>query len=82
MALVDRDCVRRLLAAPDPDTALVYVRGECVVLPDDQIDADHRGLVITRRQDLMRFLPGGTVTERQVEVLADRLDNTVRDLGA
>lgn len=82
MALIDRECVRRLLEAHDPDTALVFVRGECVVLPPERIDADHQGLVIARRRDLLRYFTGDTITDQQVEVLADRLDNTVRDLGA
>ncbi|GAA3447466.1 hypothetical protein [Planomonospora venezuelensis] len=83
MALIDRECVRKLLEAPDPDATLVFVRGDCVVLPDKEIDDAHRGLVIASRRELTRLLPGGdTLTEQQLDMLADRLDNVVRDLGA
>ncbi|GIH94641.1 MULTISPECIES: hypothetical protein [Planobispora] len=83
MALIDRECVRRLLESPDPDATLVFVRGDCIVLPEKEIDDAHRGLVIASKRDLTRLMPGGdTLTEQQIDTLADRLDNIVRDLGA
>ncbi|GAA3131402.1 hypothetical protein GCM10010466_22470 [Planomonospora alba] len=82
MALIERECVRRLLESSDPDTALVFVRGDCMVLSDAQIDPEHRRLVVTRRRDLDRHLGGGgTITEEQVDLLLERLENAVRDLG-
>lgn len=82
MLLIDRECVRRLLRSPDPDTALVFVRGECVVLAEGEIDDAHRGLVVVRRRDLESLLGGGELTDRRLDELANRLDNVVRDLGA
>ncbi|MFF0306977.1 hypothetical protein ACFYSC_06095 [Streptosporangium sp. NPDC004379] len=81
MALVDRECVRQLLEAEDPDTALVFVRGECLVLVSGQIDDDHRPLVVARRRDLPESLSGDTVTGEQLDALANCLDNAARDLG-
>ncbi|GIH77123.1 hypothetical protein [Planobispora longispora] len=83
MPLIDRECVRKLLDSSDPDATLVFVRGDCLVMPEREIDDAHRGLVVMSRKDLTRVLPeGGTITEQQLDMLADRLDNIVRDLGA
>ncbi|ACZ91375.1 hypothetical protein [Streptosporangium roseum] len=81
MALVDRECVLRLLESPDPDTALVFVRGDCLILRDEEIDDDHRPLIIVRRRDLEGFVSGDTVTDRELDTLTDRLDNIARDIG-
>ncbi len=81
MGLIDRECVRRLLEAPDPGATLVFVGGDCLVLPDGEIDDRHRPLIIARRYELTEFLGGGTATDQQLDVLADRLDNVARDLG-
>ena len=82
MLLIDRECVRRLLDSPDPDAALVFVRGACVVLPEGEIDDAHRGLVVTRRRDLTSLLGEDELTDERLDDLATRLDNVVRDLGA
>lgn len=82
MTLIDPDCVRRLLESADPDVALVFVRGECVVLPLDEIDERHRSLVVVRRADLPEAESDEPVTEERVEVLARCLENAARDLGA
>ncbi|MDP9864815.1 MULTISPECIES: hypothetical protein [Streptosporangium] len=81
MALIDRECVRRLLESPDPDTALVFVRGDCLVLEKGEIDDDHRALIIARRRDVADFTAGDVVTDEQLDLLADRLDNVARDIG-
>jgi hypothetical protein len=82
MLLVDRECVRRFLESPNPDATLVFVRGDCVVLPDGEIDDAHRGLVVARRADLDPLLGEGELTEHRLDEVAHRLDNVVRDLGA
>ncbi|MEV4456927.1 hypothetical protein [Microbispora sp. NPDC049633] len=82
MALLDPDCVRRLLESADPDVALVFVRGECLVLPIDEIDERHRKLVVARRADLPEAHSDEPVTEERVETLTRCLENAVRDLGA
>ncbi|GHE37189.1 hypothetical protein GCM10017673_44680 [Streptosporangium violaceochromogenes] len=81
MGLVDRECVRRLLESPDPGATLVFVEGDCLVLPDGEIDSRHRPLIVARRYELMEFLHGETATDAQLDMLADRLDNVARDLG-
>ncbi|WP_084960295.1 hypothetical protein [Thermoactinospora rubra] len=82
MRLVDTECVRKLLESTDPDATLVFVCGECVVLPGGQVDERHQALVVARREDLVSLLSDRTLTDRDLEELAHRLDNTVRDLGA
>lgn len=77
--LVDRECVRRLMEAPEPDAVLVYIQGECVVRPEAELDAAHRRLVIARRTDLP---PQAETSDQQLDLLANRLDNVARDLGA
>ncbi|KAB8196722.1 hypothetical protein FH608_008445 [Nonomuraea phyllanthi] len=82
MSLIDRDCVRELLTSRHSDATLVYVRGECVVLPADEVDDAHKGLVVASRDDIAARLPEGEPSEQQLEDLAIRLDNVARDLGA
>ena len=81
MLLVDRECVRRLLESHDPDATLVFVRGECMVLPAGDVDEAHQGLVVGRREELLRLVPEGDLTDERLDLLAHRLDNVVRDLG-
>ncbi|MEU4508629.1 hypothetical protein AB0G05_03950 [Nonomuraea wenchangensis] len=81
--LIDRECVRALLESDRDDATLVYVRGECVVLPDAEVDEAHRGLVIARRDELLaRVSRGEKLSDQLLDSLAHRLDNIVRDLGA
>ncbi|UBU13060.1 hypothetical protein [Nonomuraea gerenzanensis] len=82
MSLVDRECVRQLLDSRHPDATLVFVRGDCVVIPAAEVDDAHRGLVIARRDEVLAQLPEGTPTDQMLDDLAVRLDNVVRDLGA
>lgn len=81
MPLVDRECTRRLLESDDPDVALVFVRGECVVLPVNEIDEAHRMLTITQRRDLPADFVAAPLTDDRVEALACCLDNVARDFG-
>ncbi|MGN9847170.1 hypothetical protein ACTMTI_54725 [Nonomuraea sp. H19] len=81
-SLIDRECVRRLLTSEDPDATLVFVRGDCVVLPGAEVDDAHKGLVIARREDLVARVPESGLTDQLLDNLAHRLDNIVRDLGA
>ncbi|MCK2213786.1 hypothetical protein MF672_008290 [Actinomadura sp. ATCC 31491] len=80
--LIDRECVRRLLESDRDDATLVFVRGECVVLPDAEVDDAHRGLVVARRDEVLAQLPSQELTDQVLDDLAHRLDNVVRDLGA
>jgi hypothetical protein len=81
MLLVDRECVRRLLESSDPDATLVFVRGECMVVPAGEIDEAHQGMIVGRKRDLMRLAPDGDLSDERLDLLAHRLDNVVRDLG-
>ncbi|GAA1265082.1 hypothetical protein Psi02_63390 [Planotetraspora silvatica] len=97
MSLVDQECVRQLIESPDPDVALVFVRGECVIRSLGEIEREmreieegvqaegvkpHRTLVIVRREDIPGVLSGQPVTEERIASLAHCLDNVARDLGA
>lgn len=82
MLLIDRECVRRLLEAPDPDAVLMFVEGECLVVPAARVDQAHRSLVVARRREVADLLPGEEFTDDDLDKVADRLDNVVRDLGA
>ncbi|GII31119.1 hypothetical protein [Planotetraspora mira] len=94
MSLVDQECVRQLIESPDPDVALVFVRGECVIRSLGEIEREieegsraegvkpHRTLVIVRREDIPGVLSGRPVTEERIASLAHCLDNVARDLGA
>ncbi|MEQ4715596.1 hypothetical protein [Nonomuraea sp. B19D2] len=81
MSLIDCECVRHLLQSEHPDATLVYVRGECVVLPADEIDDAHKPLVIARRDEIAARVPEGDLSDQALEDLAIRLDNVARDLG-
>ncbi|GII56923.1 hypothetical protein Pth03_53120 [Planotetraspora thailandica] len=81
MVLVDRECVRRLLESADPNVALVFKRGSCVILPIDQIEDRCRTMVIVRRADIPDIRAGRPVTEERIESLAWCFDNMARDLG-
>jgi hypothetical protein len=82
MSLIDLECVRRLLESEQPDATLVFVRGDSVVLPADEVDDAHKGLVIAHRDELAARLPQDGLSEEALEDLATRLDNIARDLGA
>jgi hypothetical protein len=82
MSLIDLECVRQLLQSEQPDATLVFVQGDCVVLPADEVDDAHKGLVIAHRDELAARLPEGGLSEEALEDLATRLDNIARDLGA
>jgi hypothetical protein len=94
MSLVDQECVRRLIESPDPDVAVVFVRGECVIRPLVEIEREieeraaagggtsRLPLVIVRREDIPGVLSGQPVTEERIASLAHCLDNVARDLGA
>ncbi|MFI6601754.1 hypothetical protein ACIBHX_36370 [Nonomuraea sp. NPDC050536] len=82
MLLIDRECVRRLLEATDPDAVLMFVEGECLVVPAARVDEAHRSLVVVHRTDVAKLLPGEDFTDDDLDQVASRLDNVVRDLGA
>ncbi|MGW0802377.1 hypothetical protein [Nonomuraea sp. NPDC002799] len=82
MSLIDRECVRRLLDSQHPDATLIFLQGDCVVLPATEVDDAHRALIITSRAEVLAQLPDGPVTDRALDDLAVRLDNVVRDLSA
>ncbi|MFG1705029.1 hypothetical protein ACFLIM_17715 [Nonomuraea sp. M3C6] len=82
MSLIDRECVRELLQSRHADATLVFVRGDCVVVPGAEVDDAHKGLVIARRDDVAAHVPAGPLTDATLDGLAHRLDNVVRDLGA
>lgn len=82
MLLVDRAAVQQLVESSDPDAALVYKHGSCLVVSGGSADNPDAGLLVTRRRDITATLSGDAVTDEQLDAVAHRLDNTVRDLGA
>ncbi|MEO3886467.1 hypothetical protein [Nonomuraea sp. B5E05] len=82
MSLIDPECVRQLLDSRHQDATLVYVRGDCVVLPAAEVDDAHRSLVIASRDEVAAQFPDEGPTDETLEAVATRLDNIVRDLGA
>lgn len=78
MALVGKEVVTELLASGDPDAALVYTRGTCVVGSAGEA-GNPGGMIIARRCDITA--QGGQVTDDELEKLVVILDNMARDLG-
>ena len=78
MALVGKKVVTELVASSDPDAALVYRRGSCVVGSADEA-GDPGGVIIARRRDIPA--QDGQMTDDELEKLAVTLDNIARDLG-
>ncbi|MEO3874350.1 hypothetical protein ABGB18_36625 [Nonomuraea sp. B12E4] len=81
MSLIDRECVRELLQSSHSDATLVFVRGDCVVVPATEVDDAHKGLIIASRDDIAPYVPAGPVTDETLDALAHCLDNIARDLG-
>ena len=77
MALVDKEIVSELVASGDPDAALVFSRGSCVVRSGEEAGSSG-GVVIARRRDIPA--QRGQMTEEQLEKLALALDNMARDM--
>ncbi|TDC84032.1 hypothetical protein [Actinomadura sp. 7K507] len=81
MKLVDREIVRELAKSPDPEAALVFANGECVIVSVGSAVPD-AGVLIARRHEIEAELFGGAVSEDRLNAIAHRLDNRARDLGA
>jgi hypothetical protein len=75
LELVGKEVVTELMASDDPDAALVYRRGSCVVSSAGEAD----GVVIARRRDIAA--ESGQLSDEELEKLAVTLDNVARDLG-
>ncbi|OBG18811.1 hypothetical protein A5764_17820 [Mycobacterium sp. 852002-51057_SCH5723018] len=81
---VKAEHVRRLLAAREPDAALVAIEGRIEVVTPAQLDsADYRGaLQIATRDDVVQRTGGGELSDRELAEQAEDLDTAVRNLGA
>lgn len=82
MLLVDRDVVRELAASPDPDAALVFTHGGCVVVHVGADAVPDEGVLIVRRHEIEHEVAGGAVPDERLDAVAHRLDNMARDIGA
>jgi hypothetical protein len=78
MALVGKEIATELMASSDPDVALVYACGSCVVRSVGEA-GNPGGVIIARRRDIP--VQGGPMTDDELEKLAVILDNMARDLG-
>jgi hypothetical protein len=83
MRLVDLDIVRELVQSHDPNAALVFAGGDCVIVSlEETAEPDAGVLIIRRREIIAADVSGGTLREEKLRALADCLDNRARDLGA
>jgi hypothetical protein len=83
MRLVDLDIVRELVQSHDPDAALVFTGGDCVIVSLEETAEPHAGVLIVRRREVITAdVSGGTLREEKLRALAQCLDNRARDLGA
>jgi hypothetical protein len=82
MQLVDLDIVRDLAQSHDPDAALVFVGGDCVIVSLAETAEPDTGVLIVRRREVIAAdVSGGTLREDQLRALAHCLDNRARDLS-
>lgn len=79
MRIIDREIVQDLLAATDPDAALVVHAGHCVIKVAAQVSGPQGEMIIIRRADLAAMLPEQDITPDWIERIALCLDNTARD---
>ena len=84
MRLVDLGIVRELVRSHDPDAALVFARGDCVIVSLEETVEPDAGVLIVRRREIIAAadVSGGTLQEEELRALAHCLDNRTRDLGA
>jgi hypothetical protein len=83
-SMVNAEDVRRLLAAQEPDAALVAIEGRIEVVTPAQLDsADYRGaLQIATRDDVLQQTGAAELSDRELAEQAEDLDTAVRNLGA
>jgi hypothetical protein len=83
MRLVELDIVRELVQSRDPNAALVFAGGDCIIVSLEETAEPDAGVLIVRRREVIAAdVSGGTLREDKLRVLAHCLDNRVRDLGA
>jgi hypothetical protein len=80
---IGADDVRRLLASPEDDAALVVVEGRAaIVTPAEANSAEYRGaLQIATRQELVQRVGRAQLSDRELAEQAEELDTAVRNLG-
>lgn len=80
---IGADDVRRLLASPEDDAALVVVEGHAaIVTPAEANSAEYRGaLQIATRQELVQRVGRAQLSDRELAEQAEELDTAVRNLG-
>ena len=78
MALVDKEITTELMASSDPDAALVYESGSCVVRSAGEAGKPG-GMIIVRRRDIPA--QRREMTDDELEKLTVILDNMARDLS-
>lgn len=69
------------MESQDPEAALVFAGGECVVASVADA-APYAGVLIVRRHEIEPELAGGAVSDETLDTVARCLDNRARDLGA
>ena len=83
LVFVRGDCL--VLSAANDYVGKGLSGGEITIRPFRRAayaEATHQNLIIACRKDLEHLLGGGVpITDRQLDLVADSLDNVVRDLG-
>jgi len=82
--MVRADDVRRLLASPEPNGALVVIKGRVEVATPAELDLpEYRGaLQVATRQEMVQRAGGEELSDRELAEQAADLDTAVRNLGA
>ncbi|MFC9970081.1 hypothetical protein ACFVH6_04170 [Spirillospora sp. NPDC127200] len=76
--MITTEHVARLLAAEDPETALVVVGGRAEIVPKGE---ETGGLLVTDRRGLVDRLGGDDPSPEALERVAQALDAAVAELG-
>lgn len=83
VAITTREHVRQLLSSTEHDPTLVIHRGEALVLPAAEIgEGPYAGaLVVASKDDIVRQMTHGELSEQDLAELAERLAAAVANLG-
>lgn len=83
-SMVRADDVRRLLACPEPNGALVVIKGRIEVATPAELDLpEYRGaLQVATRREVVQRAGGDELSDRELAEQAEDLDTAVRNLGA
>lgn len=79
MQVVDEEVARELMRSPDPDAALVFVKGRCLVVSLAEDATPGAGVLIARRREITTE-PPEALSGARLHAIACCLDNRARDM--